>query len=102
MRFHHSILSFGFEMIEEDHCLYFNRSKESFLILSSYVDGILLARNDMELIVVTKGWLSYTFDMKDMGKANLVLGVKIARDRSRRLLSMSQQTSIRFLVILHA
>uniref|UniRef100_A0A2N9HTH1 Integrase catalytic domain-containing protein n=1 Tax=Fagus sylvatica TaxID=28930 RepID=A0A2N9HTH1_FAGSY len=54
-------------MIEEDHCVYLKRSKRSILILSLYVDDILLAGNDMDSIVTTKKWLSSTFEMKDMG-----------------------------------
>lgn len=57
--------------------MYVKRSEEGFVILSLYVDVILIARNDMELIVTTKGWLSSNFEMKDMGEANYVLGVKI-------------------------
>jgi hypothetical protein len=89
LRFHDSITSFGFEMIEEDHCMYLKRSKRSILILSLYVDNILLARNGMDSIVTTKKWLSSTFEMKDMGEANFVLGVKITRDRSKKLFSLS-------------
>ena len=57
-RFHDSIISHGFEMIEEDHCVYLKCSKKSVLILSSYVDNILIAGNDMDSIVATKKWLS--------------------------------------------
>jgi hypothetical protein len=62
--------------------------------LSLYVDDILLARNDMDSIVTTK-WLSSTFEMKDMGEANFVLGVKITRNRSKKFLSLSQGTYIK-------
>ncbi|KAK2986482.1 hypothetical protein RJ640_001005 [Escallonia rubra] len=53
------------------------------------------ARNDMSSIVATKQWLSSTFEMKDMGEANYVVGVKIIRDRPKRLLSLSQETYIK-------
>ncbi len=89
LRFHGSITSFGFEMIEEDHCMYLKHSKRSILILSLYVDDILLAGNDMDSIVTTKKWLSSNFEMKCMGEANFVLGVKITRDCSKKLLSLS-------------
>uniref|UniRef100_A0A2N9FXB0 Reverse transcriptase Ty1/copia-type domain-containing protein n=1 Tax=Fagus sylvatica TaxID=28930 RepID=A0A2N9FXB0_FAGSY len=75
LRFYGSITSFGFEMIEEDHCMYLKHSKRSILILSLYVDDILLAGNDMDSIVTTKKWLSSNFEMKDMGEANFVLGL---------------------------
>uniref|UniRef100_A0A2N9HTU8 Reverse transcriptase Ty1/copia-type domain-containing protein n=1 Tax=Fagus sylvatica TaxID=28930 RepID=A0A2N9HTU8_FAGSY len=73
LRFHDSITSFGFKMIEEDHCVYLKRSKRSILILSLYVDDILLTGNDMDSIVTTKKWFSSSFEMKDMGEANFVL-----------------------------
>ena len=41
-------------MVEEDHCVYVKWSKESFLILFLFVDDILLAENDKEMIVSTK------------------------------------------------
>ena len=40
-------------------------------------------------------WLSSTFEMKDMGETNFVLGVKITRDHSKKLLSLSQGTYIK-------
>ena len=81
-------------MVEEDHCVYVKRSKKSFLILSLYVDDILLAGNDKEMIVTTKAWLSLNFKMQDMGEANYMLRVKIFRDRSRKFFGLSQETYI--------
>ena len=82
-------------MIEEDHCVYLKRSKKSVLILSLYVDDILIAGNDMDSIVATKKWLSSNFEMKDMGEAHFVLGIEIVRGRSKKLLALSQETYIK-------
>ena len=60
-----------------------------------YVDDILLPGNNKEMIVATQGWLSSKFETKDMGEASYVLRVKILRDRSRRLLNLSQETYIK-------
>ncbi|KAL0413520.1 UNVERIFIED_CONTAM: Retrovirus-related Pol polyprotein from transposon TNT 1-94 [Sesamum radiatum] len=88
----------GFTMVEEDHCVYVKRSKKNFIILSLYVDDIQLAENNMEMIVATQKWLSSTFEMKDMGEAEYILGVKIHRDRSKKLLSLSQETYIKRII----
>ena len=85
-------------MMEEDHCVYVEGSRKSLVILSLYVDDILLAGNDMKMIVTTKRWLSSIFEMKDMGKANYVLGVKIFRDQSKKLLGLSQETYIKMIL----
>ena len=94
LKFHQAVLSDGFEVMEEDHCVYVKRSKNSFLIMTLYVDDILLAGNNKLLIESTKAWLSSTFDMKDMGEASYVLGVKITRDRAKRFLSLSQENYV--------
>ena len=82
-------------MVEEDQCVYVKRSKENFFILSMYVDDILLAGNNIEMIVATKVWLFLNFEMKNMGEASYVLRVKIFRDRSRKFLGLSKETYIR-------
>ncbi|KAL0407607.1 UNVERIFIED_CONTAM: Retrovirus-related Pol polyprotein from transposon TNT 1-94 [Sesamum radiatum] len=97
-RFHRAITSMGFTMVEEDHCVYVKRSEKNFMILSLYVDDILLAGNNMELIVATQKWLSSTFEMKDMGEAEYIFGIKIHRDRFKKLLSLSQETYIKRII----
>ncbi|RVW21544.1 Retrovirus-related Pol polyprotein from transposon TNT 1-94 [Vitis vinifera] len=67
-------------------------SKICFLVL--YVDDILLATNDKGLLHEVKQFLSKNFDMKDMGDATYVIGIKIHRDRFRGLLGLSQETYI--------
>jgi hypothetical protein len=66
--------------------MYLKCSNNSFIILPLYVDGILIDRNNKEMIDTTKKWLSSNFEIKDMGKANYILGVKIIRDHAKRLL----------------
>ena len=76
-------------MMEEDHCVYLKCSNSDFVILSLYVDDILLAENNKEMIDTTKRWLSSNFEIKDMGETSYVLGVKIVIDRAKRLLGLS-------------
>ena len=47
------------------------------------------------MIDTAERWLSSNFEMKDMGEANFVLGVKIVRDRAKSLLGLSQETYIK-------
>jgi len=39
------------------------------MLLTLYVDDTLLAGNNLEMIKATKKWLSFVFEMKDMGEA---------------------------------
>jgi hypothetical protein len=62
-----------------------SESSVSFLVL--YVDDILLIGNDVQILNSVKKYLNNKFSMKDMGEVAYVLGIKIYRDRSRRLLA---------------
>ena len=63
-----------------------------FLVL--YVDDILLASNNLGMIRETKQFLSQNFDMKDIGEASYVIGIEIYRDRSRKILGLSQKAYV--------
>ncbi|KAK9024865.1 hypothetical protein V6N11_064771 [Hibiscus sabdariffa] len=92
--FNEAIQEFGFIRNEDEPCVYkkFSGSIVSFLIL--YVDDILIIGNDVPTLQSIKTWLSSCFSMKDLGEEAYILGVKIYRDRSRRLLGLSQSTYI--------
>jgi hypothetical protein len=59
--------------------------------LSLYVDDILLTGNCPDMIKNTKAFLASKFEMKDMGAANYVLGIKISRNRKSKLLYLDQE-----------
>jgi len=61
------------------------------VILSLYVDDILLIENWPDMISKTKIFLASKFEMKDMGIANYVLGLWISRDRYSKLLYLDQE-----------
>ena len=63
-----------------------------FLIL--YVDDILLIENDVGTLSSVKVWLSNQFNMKDIGEASHILGIKLMRDCQKRMLGLSQATYI--------
>ena len=81
LKFDETIRKFGFKENVEDNCIYakFKNAKYIFLIL--YVDDILLASSDVNLLLETKKFLSSNFGMKDLGEASFVLGIEIHRDR---------------------
>jgi len=94
LKFDETIKRFGFKENVEDNCVYakFKNGKYIFLIL--YVDNILLASSDMNLLMETKKFLSSNFDMKDFGEASFALGIEIHRDRRKGVLGLSQKAYI--------
>ena len=49
-RFHEAIISFGLNMVSEDHYVYVKKTTKGIMFLTLYVDDILLAGNNMEMI----------------------------------------------------
>ena len=83
LNFDSTIRKFGFQENIEDNCVYakFKNGKYIFLVL--YVDDILLASSDVNLLLETKKFLSSKFDMKDLGEASFVLRIEIHRDKRK-------------------
>ena len=63
-----------------------------FLVL--YVDDVLLIGNNILLMEVVKVSLRDCFSMKDFREASYIIGTKIYRDRSKRLIELSQSIYI--------
>ena len=59
-------------------------------ILRMYVDDILLIENDSPMLTSIKVWLSKEFIMKGLGEASYILGIKVYRDRSKRMIGLLQ------------
>jgi hypothetical protein len=92
--FNEVVKEFGFIKNVENHCIYKNISGSVVVFLVLYVDDILLIRNDIPMMEAIKSLLRKSFSMKDLGEAAYILGIKIYRDRSKRLIGLSQDTYI--------
>ena len=75
-------------------CLHYT-TKDKYVLLSLYVDDILIVGNNLEFVQTIKRWLSSIFEMKDMGETSYILGVKIHMDCSNKLVALSQEHYIK-------
>nr|GEZ31397.1 hypothetical protein [Tanacetum cinerariifolium] len=64
----------------------------TFLIM--YVDDILIIENNIPMLQDVKSYLGRCFAIKDLGEAAYILGIKIYRDRSKRLIGLCQSAYI--------
>ena len=94
IRFDQTIKEFGFIQNEDESCVYKKVSGSHVAFIVLYVDDILLIGNDIPSLQAVKIWLGENFSMKDLGEATYILGIRIYRDRSRRLIGLSQSTYI--------
>jgi len=71
------ISSIGFARCHSDHSVFVRRTKSGSVILTVYVDDILLIRSDSVALAETKEYLKRHFVTKDMGKPRFFLGLKL-------------------------
>nr|GEV12846.1 zinc finger, CCHC-type [Tanacetum cinerariifolium] len=79
-KFDEVVLSSGFHLNQSDKCVYskFDNSGKG-VIICLYVDDMLIFETDQNQVDETKKSLSSRFSMKDMGEADVILGIKIKR-----------------------
>src|SRR3954471_2130671 len=94
LRFDEVVKGFGFIQNGEEACIDKKVSGSAIYFLILYVDDILLIGNDKEFLNTIKESLKSSFSMKDLGEAAYILGIKIYRDRSWRLIGLRQRTYI--------
>ena len=68
-------------LFRSEPCVYKRCSGNVVVFLILYVDDILLIGNDIGTLSSVKVWLSGQFDMKDLGEASHILGIKLLQDR---------------------
>ena len=84
---------------EYDHCLYFKRWNDVFIMLVFYVDDILIVSKNMEKINKLKAQMARTFSMKEIGVAKQILGIEIHRDRRNGKLICSQEKYVEKILV---
>ncbi|KAH9670351.1 hypothetical protein KPL70_016951 [Citrus sinensis] len=82
LRFDEFMVTNGFNKCNYDCCVYYNVMKGSaYVYLLIYVDDMLLASKDMEVIDDLKLLLNSEFDMKVLGRAKKILKMEIKKNR---------------------
>nr|GEV16929.1 retrovirus-related Pol polyprotein from transposon TNT 1-94 [Tanacetum cinerariifolium] len=90
-RFNEYMFSNGFKRSSYDICVYYRSyAPGDYIYLLLYVDDMLIACKSKVEIGSTKSLLKKKFNMKEVGKGNKILGMKIVRDRSRNIMRVSQ------------
>ena len=83
------MLSHGFKINECDKCVYIKKMKNSCVLLCLYVDDMLIMGTSKDVINSTKKMLNSSFDMKDLGQADITLGIKIKINVEGNILTQS-------------
>ena len=84
------VLSSGYILNQADKCVYskFDESGKR-VIICLYVDNMLIFGTDQNQVDLTKEFLSSKFSMKDMGEADVILGIRIKHESNKISISQS-------------
>nr|GFC24706.1 retrotransposon protein, putative, Ty1-copia subclass [Tanacetum cinerariifolium] len=81
---------FGFTENLDQPCVYQKASGSNVTFFILYVDDIIIMGDHISSLQSVKTYLRKCFAMKDLGEATFILGNKIYRDRSKRLVRLSK------------
>ena len=82
-------MSNGFRINKCDKCVYIKDTANGYVIVCLYVDDMLIIGSNNDIIKATKRMLTSEFNMKDLGVADVILGMKISRKFDGLVLSQS-------------
>ena len=88
-KFDSVMMTNGFKINECDKCVYVKNTERGFVIICLYVDDILIKGSNNEIIKTTKEMFNNKFEMKDLGVADVILGIKISKTSDGLTLSQS-------------
>jgi hypothetical protein len=88
-KFDTTLTGAGFIVNETDRCVYYRHGGGQSVILCLYIDDILIFGTNIDIINEVKSFLSKSFDMKDLGEADVILNIKLIKEDSGITLSQS-------------
>lgn len=83
-KFNSALLDYGFSYSEADKCVYKNSDH---VIICLYVDDMLVFGICINRVLRIKTFLTSKFDLRDLGEASVILGVRIVMKGDSILLS---------------
>ncbi|GLI60516.1 hypothetical protein VaNZ11_002522 [Volvox africanus] len=97
---HEKLIQMGFEVSNADPSLYIRRDLDGQICtyLLVYVDDVLIASHDEQTVLEVKEEIKQLYECRDMGEAEVFLGLVIKRDRETRTLTVSQEHMIHELI----
>ena len=85
------LIEIGFVPLKSDSCVYIYNHNNTVVIVTLYVDDLLVIGSNVRVIETIKKKLKDNFQMSDLGDVSLVLGMQVTRGRKKGTLTISQE-----------
>jgi hypothetical protein len=83
------LISTCFSVNEADRCVYYRHGGGQGVILSLYVDDMLIFGTSLDVINEVKTFLCQSFDMKDRSETDVILNIKLIKGENGITLTQS-------------
>ena len=84
------LVDISFNSLKSDPCVYIYSEGSEIVILTLYVNDVLLVGKDVQVLERIKEKLMSRFSMTDMGDVSLVLGMRVTRDHTKGTVTIPQ------------
>ena len=81
----------GFKATASDPCVYTKGSHEEYVMLTLYVDDVLITGPSIGILQQIQDRLKSTFSISELGPVSLILGIEVIRDEAQGTLKLSQR-----------
>ncbi len=79
LKIEQDLLKLGLRQSAHEPCLFYERNKDGFVILTVYVDDLLVTGTDTAKVEWLKGKIKEIYEIKDLGKMKRFLGMDVDR-----------------------
>jgi reverse transcriptase-like protein len=80
----------GYNHIHSDPCVYIQKTPDGMIIITVWVDDMLIFSTTIKLMQNAKRDISDTFEVIDLGEPSKIVGIEIARDRENKKITITQ------------
>jgi hypothetical protein len=88
-KFDVTLISVGFGVNEANRCVYYRHGGGQGVMLCLYVDDILIFGTSLDVVNEVKTFLCQSFDIKDLGEADVILNIKLIKGENEITLTQS-------------
>ena len=85
------LIEIGFVPLKSDSCVYFYNHNNTVVIITLYVDDLLVIGSNVRVIETMKKKPKDNFQMSEPGDVSPVLGMQVTRERKKGTLTISQE-----------
>lgn len=78
-KFRKEAKNFGFKSSKVESCIFYKVTDHYKVLMTLYVDDLLIFGSSTDCINETKRFLTQTFDMKDLGLVDVILGIRVIK-----------------------